>query len=419
MAISGAKRALHLVRHLPKHGYLPLVLAGDPAGESADPELLRSVPKDAVIRYGFSGIVRPIVREWLTGHRSDPRGKPKTKSVVSTAPQRSPSWRYLTPFDRYLWDVPAAIGAGLNLIRRFGAQAIHVSADPWSGLVAGLYLHRRTGLPLIADLRDPWSAHQSKMALRPAVSQHWLRQAEETIFEESSAIILNTESCREAYVNLYRGRIEANRFFAVHNAFDVDLFDPAPQQLPDIFTVVYFGRFRQFVGPTSLLSGFAQFIRDLNLSPSEARLKIVGESETNIAEAIGVAGLTAYADVVAPVPFRKSLGVLQNAHVLTFVIEDECHLQIPGKLFDYLAAQRPILAISANAEANSILDRTHAGRSVSPRDPAEIARTLSFFYTDPLTRRHPYPIFHNIAANYSAHTQAQKVAAILSRVLNR
>lgn len=413
MGISGAKRALHLVRHLPQHGYLPLVLAGNPALEPADPDLAHAIPRDAVVQYNFSGIVRPA----LNRTQRSP-GAVKTSTNPKSRLHFPPSWRYLTPFDRYLWDVPAAVRAGLSMIDRYGAKAIHVSADPWSGLVAGWYLHRRTGLPLVADLRDPWSMHQAKMALRPRGSQQLLRQVEETIFETASAVILNTQSCRDAYVNAFRGRIGADRFYAVHNAFDPSLFEPTPAQLADVFTVLYFGRFRQFVGPTSLLSGFAAFVQELKLTPNQARLRIVGESETNVAEAIVAAGLTAFADITPAVPFRQSLGVLQNAHVLTLVIEDECQLQIPGKLFDYLAAQRPILAISSNREANEILRHTSAGWSVSPHDPAAITRTLVRLYGDPRVRTHPYPLDHAVADQYSAHQQANKIATILNAVLN-
>jgi hypothetical protein len=203
------------------------------------------------------------------------------------------------------------------------------------------------------------------MALRPAVSQAILRAYERRLFRRAAAVVLNTEAARDCYAEAYAGDIPTERFHFVRNAFDEGLFDTAPELPPDpVFTVMYFGTFRLFVEPEGLLRAFKRFVDDHAVAPGTARLRFVGglraEDHTRIAEM----GLTPFVDAVKSVPFRKSVGLLRQADVLSLVIQPDCTLQIPGKLYDYLGARRFILALSANTEVNGLLDRTGAGAGI-------------------------------------------------------
>ncbi|MGK0362418.1 MAG: hypothetical protein ACI9U2_004739, partial [Bradymonadia bacterium] len=62
MGVSGAKRALHLARNLPAHGWRPVVLAAKPINERHDPTLDDCVPTDTVVDYGVNGALRPALK---------------------------------------------------------------------------------------------------------------------------------------------------------------------------------------------------------------------------------------------------------------------------------------------------------------------------------------------------------------------
>ncbi len=416
IGVSGAKRALHLARNLPAAGWQPIVLAGPPVGERPDPTLSACVPPGTVVSYGFGGALRSALHA-LKARRAAAKPTPGPKKPPKPHGWR-PSWwpedaTFLTPFDRYLADVPAGLRAARALVRRHRPDAIHVSADPWSPLIAADRLARETGLPLIVDLRDPWSQHAAKMALRPAPARAALRAFERRLFHVASKVVLNTEAARDAYVAAYAGDLPADHFTAIRNAFDEGLFRPGEAHLPDAFTVAYFGRFRRFVEPDALLRGFRAFVDGRGLGPADARLRFIGGLDPEHKARVAALALDPFVDVVPPVPFRDSLPVLRSAHVLSMVIQPDSHLQIPGKLYDYLCARRPILSVSANPEADRIVAAAGAGLCARHGDPADVAEKLGRLYDG---------AFEITAADvepFSARAQASAMAAVYDEALER
>lgn len=414
MGVSGAKRPLHLVRNLPVHGWQPVVLAGRPEGEPLDESLAAAIPSGAVVAYEYAGAVRPLLRR-ITGKKDSAGGTLAGDGAGGFPGQRL---RFLSPFDRYLLDTPAALRAGMRLIRDHRPAAIHVMADPWSGLIAALRLHRRSGLPLIVDLRDPWSVHEAKMALRPPIARWWLRRFERRLFLAAGKVVLNTDLCREAYQRAYDGAIPAERFTTVRNAFDPGLFSAPPPAAGagEGFTVMYFGRFGLIVGPEQILQGFSRFVEHERLAPGQAQLHFVGGLRRRDLKGVARLLLADRVTVAPPVPFAEGMALLGDADVLILVVEPRCRLQIPGKFFDYLAAGRPILAISANPEVNDLLDRTGAGIHVPWGDPDAVADGFSRLYRERANRGTRAGTPESLRP-FTAMEQARRFAAILDEVV--
>ncbi|MEE2788446.1 MAG: glycosyltransferase [Myxococcota bacterium] len=416
VGVSGTKRALHLVRNLPVHGWKPVVLTGTATGEPLDHTLVECVPPNVQVDRGFSGKLRP----WLAARQAPPTER-RARTTGNTAQQSilPTGFKYWSPFDRYLVDVPAGYAAAKALIERGNIEVIHVSADPWSSLIIADRLTRSTGIPLVVDFRDPWSLHAAKMAMRPPPTRSVLRRFEHRVFKVAAKVILNTESAKNIYVDAYDGVIPADRFTAVRNAFDEGLFLPSQPIESTRFTVLYFGRFRQFVSPDALLRGYKTFIDRLGLKPEQSCLKFVGGlSEAHHAR-VRDFQLTDYLEMSVAVPFRESLSVLQSANVLALVIEPDCRLQIPGKLYDYLAARRPILAVSANDEANRIIASANAGRSADHADTGAVADALHHFYRQWRAHEGGVSVRAEDIEPFSARRQACHIAQIYNEAVAR
>ncbi len=411
MGVSGAKRPLHLSRNLPGFGWEPVVLASRAGGEVVDESLLDKVPGSLIVSYGYTG----RLRSWLHLRSKGTRPAKRAGSAGRRHKVFGQDLAFLSPFDRFLLDTPAGIREGTRLVREHGLEAIHVMADPWSGLIAARRIRRRTGLPLIVDFRDPWSLHEGKMGMRPALARRMLRAFEAGLFSESSKVVLNTEACRLAYAEAYAGRLPECRFTTVRNAFDPGLFRDGPAAGDSRFTVLYFGTFRLFVGPEQLLTGFGRFVQRAGLAPKDAVLRFVGGLRDEDRNLVREAGVGAFVEVVPPVPFTDSLPLLRGADVLLIVIEPDCRLQIPGKLYDYLASGRPVLAVSANREVNELLERTGAGRHAAWGDPDAVAASLSAMYA--ASRRGGRATVDPAAVErFSAREQARSFARILDEV---
>ncbi len=415
MSRIGAKRALHLCRNLPHFGWEPVVLAAPPRDNHVDPRLAESLPPAIVVSRGYSGVLRSLVHR-LMHFRALPFEETPVNRQRRLRERRvlGQDLGFLTPFDQYFYDTAAAVRQGLALVRRHELEAIQVSADPWSALLAGYAIHRLTGLPLVPDLRDPWSLHEAKMALRPALTRAIVRHVEHAVFRRSARIVLNTEAARDAYREAYDGRIPSGRFTFVRNAYDPGLFAPVPQVKAPVFRVLYFGRFSRFVEPTILLRAFRAFVEREALVPSQARLAFAGGLRQPDLASIHEHGLAEHVDVLGYVPYHDSLALLRSAHVLCLVAGPERTLQIPGKLYDYLAARRPILAISANEELNRILADSRSGTSARYDDGASGAVRLGELYGR-FQRGESFDLDSAAIAPYAAREQARALASILDQ----
>jgi len=406
IGVVGAKRPLMLARHLPALGWTPVVLAADPAGERNDPSLLDALPADL-----------EVVRQYRAPFSRRPAapGSARTAGPGATFLGWDPG--YFTPLDRYLWGTPAAVRAGRRLVDTHGLKAVLVSADPWSGLLAGLAVARSRRLPLVVDLRDPWSLQQAKMRLTPPPVRALVRMLESRVFRRSAAIVLNTEAAREAYVEAYRGRVPAESFHAVRNAFDPGLFRAASPARSARWTVVHYGQFRRLVPADPLLEGFARFVARAGLAPAAARLLLVGGVPPTVAARATELGLDPYLEVRPPVPYAESLAVLVEADALALIATGGMALTVPAKLYDYMAAGRPILALTDQPEPARLVSEGQLGEVAPPGSPEAVAEAL--------LRLHRRTMAPDRGAldparleRFGAREQARAMAAILDRAVS-
>ena len=337
----GAKRALSLARRLPEYGWQPVVLASPNLTGSTDPSLMPLVPNSLPVAYDFKWFLRPLVTRIA-------RLLSKDKGIVGR--KSAGKIPHVTPLDQYMWDIPGAVGRALKLGREHDCEAVVVNADPWSGMVVGTAVSLWSGLPLVLDLRDPWSLSRKAGPHRPAVVQATINILERFMFSKAAAVVLNTELARLSYEALY-GRA----FTTIRNAFDPQLLGATGE--PEAgFTVHYFGKLSRLADPKTLLLAFQQFAD----SCEEERPKLifygpVEEQETLSAELI---------EFRPPVGLAETAGSLSKASVLVLDRGPQDELQLPLKLYDYMACGRPILALSDHRELNKILEETGAGTAV-------------------------------------------------------
>ena len=403
--VVGEKRALNMVNYLPAHGWEVIVLASPPHFQE---KRVSSFHKDSatVVNYGF---ITPWLRPIINLFTSKPGLSTSVKPGLPKKPLKS-----LTPLDQYMWDIPGALKVGKALIRKHKPDLILVNADPWSGLVVGHQLSQWSGISWIADLRDPWTVFEEKMALRPKLIQRWIHRLENTFFHSASQVILNTRSSKQKYTEVYSTSVSA-KFSFVRNAFDRSLYDPASSNSgkDQVFRFGYFGSFRKFVSPESLLKAFALFVQKYDHSSDEVRLVMTGSPNSEFIYYLNDLELQSFCDIQPAVEVSQTIEVLKSWDVLLMVVSHYYRLMVPAKLYDYLAAQKPILALSENAEVNDIINETKSGIVCHLDAVEQIADQMEHLFQSRLSDLDNYGAIEG----YSVETQVQKMDEILTQVL--
>jgi glycosyltransferase involved in cell wall biosynthesis len=420
----GAKRTLNFARHLPSHDWQVAVVAL-PAEIDPDPTLLPLVPEVPLLR-----TLRGGPTAWAEDLGARLKRKPKPKSsgpkfgadASAKAPKRQgPLKRTLADlggalglFDRFTKHLPWALPGVVRFAKQHNCEIIYATAGPFSSVLLADLVQRLTGLPMVLDLRDPWSLEPNYRANWTPSGRRMVDAMEASHFARASKVILNTASAHAAYVEHYAGRLPAERFTFIRNQFDPDLYGapgPAPQP-GEPFRIVYYGHLRPTKNAVLFLEALAQFVAQRSLTPADLELVMLGNVTAQDQATYERLGLADFVHLKPWLPFTRSRELLGTADLLLDLMGPNHHLQISGKLYDYLAAGRPILSVSPNLELDDVFTRTGAGQRVDLTHAAIVAG-LEHRYT---RRFDPWAPNAEAVAQFGARAATAQLAGIFDEI---
>ena len=165
----------------------------------------------------------------------------------------------------------------------------------------------------------------------------------------------------------------------IYNCFDPAEYE-APPEPAGKFTVAYAGALYSSRSPEPFMAGFAQFVKHQQLASAAAEFVIIGGSpDLDLAEMATRHGLAEYVRLIGRVSHAEALRRMQAATLLLAVQSPEDDVHLPGKLFEYIGARRPILAVSQPCEVTEMIQNHKLGW-VAPPDGAAVAAALSDAY---------------------------------------
>jgi glycosyltransferase involved in cell wall biosynthesis len=323
---SGIQRTLRFVQHLPALGWDPVVLtvrpeAYDRTGDDLSAEVLpnvhveRTFALDAARQLSIAG----------------------RYPAFAARPDRWMSWRF------------SAVAAGMRLIRRFEPQVIWSTYPIATAHVIGRILHRRSGLPWIADFRDPMAQDGY-----PADPRLWRSFAdiEERAVREAQFSVFTTPGAAREYRRRYPDA--AQRIVVVENGFDEHSFaglgavgEHRPLN-PNALTLLHSGVvYPSERDPTALFAALARLATAGRILPGRFKVRFRAAAHDELLLTLTTQHhLESFIEVLPPVGYRDALEEMVRADGLLVLQASNCNEQIPAKLYEYLRAGRPILALT-------------------------------------------------------------------------
>ena len=304
---------------------------------------------------------------------SDPAAAAATPSRETATSGRKPLRRHLRELlffpDYELGWIPHGIRAGRRLSRAWQPDLVYASGPPFSTLVIGWRLARRLQVPLVSEFRDRWSddPYYPPSELRQRLDR-WL---ERRIVRDSRGLV----TVSEPWARTYRQRF-GKPVHVLYNGFDPDLVDPARASLSEggPLRIVYTGGI--YPGrrdPSMLFDAIAR----LGADPDAIRVDFYGTKESHVRPLAETYGVTACVQVHPPVPQPDAVRRQLDADVLLLMQWQDPREQgnVPGKLFEYLGARRPILLIGLDGGVpHEFIEARGAGALA--RDPEHVAGLL-------------------------------------------
>jgi glycosyltransferase involved in cell wall biosynthesis len=363
----GVQRPLKLATHLPALGIETHVLAPDDPKWLHRDEELRPPTQAFVHRAAYLGPRARLPSEELHGLTGGDR---------LLAQARLAYRRLLLPDASVTW-APTAVPAAVRLVKREGIDVVITTSPPVSMNLIGASVKRLTGVPWIADLRDAVLGNADVRFERSSVraKEKALERVVRLVGRRADAVV----AVSEAIGDEVRRFEPAGPVRVIPNGCDFDDFAGIEYRPGNQFRITHTGSFFGKRNPRTFLTAVAES----GLEDVVARF--VGDFRAADGEWVKELGLGDRLEVLDYVPHRRALQLQRDseANLLLLPEAGERGRVVPsGKIFEYLAAERPILAaVPPDGAAADLVRRTGAGVVVAPDDEKGIRDALLGLHT--------------------------------------
>jgi len=149
------------------------------------------------------------------------------------------------------------------------------------------------------------------------------------------------------------------------------------------FIISHFGAFNRDRNPSALWTAMAGMVKEIPLSGEKLKIRLIGQTDASILQEIQERGLGEFLEVIPHLDHREGLRVLGHSSVLLLPLNDSPNAReiLPGKMYEYMALRRPILAIGpTGSDCEAILTGTSAGTYHPFDDTAGMKNALSGYF---------------------------------------
>ncbi len=392
----GSIRILKFIKYLKSYGWQPVILTVNDADFHAkDENLLYEIPPD--VKVFRTKILEPYqLYRQLTGKKQH---EPVDVATIPEQKKPGKSLRdkiaefiravFFIPDARLGW-MPFALRKGIQIINQFDdIELIFSSAPPFTCHVTGFLLSKITGIPWVADFRDPWTQAYFYVN-RPYLPNKIEEKLEKKLFKSADGIVSINKYILNDINDKYNLH-ENKKFFIIPNGYDsTDFENIAPVQY-NAFTIVYTGSLNPKMSPKVFLEAIGELCSENREFAQNIKLVFVGRMPGEIRTYFENNRIKHAVNIINHVPHKESLKYLLSADLLLLIVPEykQSKIIMTTKIFDYIKAKKPILALTPESEAANLIKETNSGYIVSPNDKqtikARVLKTYSLWRSNSLT----------------------------------
>jgi glycosyltransferase involved in cell wall biosynthesis len=277
----------------------------------------------------------------------------------------------LVPDENVTWNLTAD-RAAVQLIKRAGIDVLITTSPPVSVHLVGAVAQRATGVRWVADLRDSIVAHPHRRAESRVVrAKEWTgERVARLVARRADGIVAVSDAIAEET----RGLGPRGPVTTIANGSDFDDFDGLEYMSGERFRITHTGSFFGKRDPRPFLTALAR-------SGLDVEARFVGDFRSADRAWARDRGLDDRLRLLPYAPRREALELQRDSEALLLLIPEAAGRGkgvLSGKVFEYLAAERPILAlVPPDGAAAELIRKTGAGVVVAPDDVDAIGEALA------------------------------------------
>ena len=379
----GVMRWLKMSKYLPGLGWKPVIFTPEnPDASVVDESLTAEIhPETEILK---TPIWEPYeVFRKLTGKKKGEKFKAGYISEASSGNWKSKlsvfiRGNFLIPDPRKFWIKPS-VKFLTNYLKENPVDLIISTGPPHSMHLIALGLKEKFAIPWIADFRDPWTDIDFYNKLRLTKwgdKKH--RKLELKVLQKADHVVTVSPNCAKDLSKIPGKKIEI-----IHNGFDPEDFERISFSPDSSFSISHFGAFNRDRNPKVLWKVLGKLAEENKTFKEKLRIRLIGQTDDSIVQDIEKNGLKENLVQTEHLPHKKGLEELAKSQVLLLAINNAPNARgiLPGKMYEYMALKRPILAIGpTDADFVNILNETKTGIAFDFNDAVGIRKTLENYF---------------------------------------
>lgn len=356
----GVQRWLKFVKYLPDFGVTPILyIPENPNYPLLDESLVNEVPEELTV---YSHPIREPYK--LAGLLSKRDTKRISSGIIANKEQtlleKALLWvrgNFFIPDARKNWVKPSVKFLSA-LLEKETIDTIITTGPPHSVHLIGHRLKHTHKIKWVADFRDPWTSigyHKKLKLTRRSKQKH--KQLEHMVLNSADTIVVTSKSTKTEFKGLTPKPV-----FVITNGYDSDAEGQMP--LTEDFTISHIGSLLSGRNPIILWQVLEDLLKVNAAFKACFKLRLAGVVSKDVLKSIYDSGLQDHTELMGYVSHEAAVKLQQESQVLLLVEIDSHETKgiLPGKLYEYMAARRPILAIGPSQwDAATIIGETQSG----------------------------------------------------------
>lgn len=376
----GVQRWLKFVKYLPEFDVEPIVFVPkNPNYPIVDDSLVSEVSKDVTI------INHPINEPYKwAGFFSNKSSKTISKGIIADEKEQSLIEKlmlyirgnFFIPDARVGWVKPS-VSFLIDYIKKESIEKIITTGPPHSVHLIGLQLKQKLGVKWLVDFRDPWTTigyHKQLKLTSASKAKH--KSLEKQVLNTSDQIIVTSSVTKTEFQNITNKPIEV-----ITNGYDNEA--TVDFEMDSKFTLSHIGSLLSKRNPEILWRVLNELVNENVDFSKDFQLNLIGSVSKNVLKSLKYYDLSDYINELGYISHKEAIKYQKKSQLLLLIEIDseDTKCIIPGKLFEYMVSNRPMVAIGPNgSDVEKIIKETNTGHYFNYSDYESLKRIILEHY---------------------------------------
>ena len=317
---------------------------------------------------------------------------------------------FFIPDARKFWIKPA--NQFLNqYLQNHPIDVIISSGPPHSTHLIALSLKKKFQIPWLSDFRDPWSNidfYKDLKLTKVADQKH--RKLENDVLVQSDIVLTIGRQLSNELKTLGAKRVEI-----IENGFDPqDFLEDKNHELDEKFSIAHIGSFTPSRNHMVLWKALSHLVNEKEEFKSKLEIKLIGKVDYSVLQSIKDFGLDTYLKKIDYVSHNEVIKHQKSSKLLLLMVNNTPNAKgiVTGKVFEYMASKRPILAIGPkDGDLGEILSNTNSGLVCDYENVENLSSTIWNIFKDDIK-------FENNISSYSRVELTEKLVSLLNEMIS-